>query len=65
MGVVADSGAAVEYAPSGLRLIPRQGLFGLLAVAGRVTVVSAPAGAGKTFLLRSWVASEGVGDRAP
>jgi len=27
-------------------------------------LVSAPAGSGKTFLLRSWIAAEGLGDRA-
>src|SRR5262245_25654648 len=56
---------AVEDAPSFVRarLIPRPGLFELLGVAGRVTVVSAPAGSGKTFLLRSWIAAEGLSDR--
>src|SRR5215831_13796596 len=55
----------VEDAPSVVRarLIPRPGLFEMLGVAGRVTVVSAPAGSGKTFLLRSWIAAEGLGDR--
>jgi LuxR family maltose regulon positive regulatory protein len=28
-----------------------------------VVLVSAPAGSGKTFLLRSWIAAEGLGDR--
>src|SRR5262245_15313747 len=56
---------AVEDAPSFVRarLIPRPGLFELLGVAGRVTVVSAPAGSGKTFLLRSWIAAAGLADR--
>jgi LuxR family maltose regulon positive regulatory protein len=63
MCVVADSGAAVEYAPSGVRLIARPVLFELLGVAARVVQVSAPAGSGKTFLLRSWIAAEGLGDR--
>jgi LuxR family transcriptional regulator, maltose regulon positive regulatory protein len=60
-----DSAAAVsvEYAPSGVRLVPRPRLFELLGTAGRVVQVSAPAGSGKTFLLRSWIAEEGLADR--
>jgi LuxR family maltose regulon positive regulatory protein len=61
MWFVANAGAAVEHAPSGLTLIPRPGLFELLGAAGRVVQVSAPAGSGKTFLLRSWIAAEGLG----
>ena len=45
-------------------LVPRPGLFGLLGRAERVVHVSAPAGSGKTFLLRSWIAAEGLGERA-
>ncbi|HZI76982.1 MAG TPA: hypothetical protein VFD73_23700, partial [Gemmatimonadales bacterium] len=45
-------------------LVPRPGLFGLLSRAERVVYVSAPAGSGKTFLLRSWIAAEGLGERA-
>jgi LuxR family maltose regulon positive regulatory protein len=65
MCVVADSGVAVEPAASGARawLIPRPGLFELLVGAARVVHVSAPAGSGKTFLLRSWIASQGLGER--
>jgi LuxR family maltose regulon positive regulatory protein len=64
MGAVADSGAAVGYALSDVTLVPRPGLFELLGAAGRVVHVSAPAGSGKTFLLRAWIAAEGLGDRA-
>jgi LuxR family maltose regulon positive regulatory protein len=64
MSLVAHSGAAVESVSSGVSLIARPGLFELLEAASRVTVVSAPAGSGKTFLLRSWIASAGLGDRA-
>jgi LuxR family maltose regulon positive regulatory protein len=65
MCVVADSGAAVEHADSGGRawLIPRPGLFERLGAARRVVQVSAPAGSGKTFLLRSWIAAEGLSER--
>ncbi len=65
MCVVADSGAAVEHADSGGRAwsIPRPGLFELLDAARRVVQVSAPAGSGKTFLLRSWIAAEGLSER--
>jgi LuxR family transcriptional regulator, maltose regulon positive regulatory protein len=63
---VAESGVAVDSAASGVRrlLVPRPGLFEVLGRAERVVHVSAPAGSGKTFLLRSWIAAEGLGDRA-
>ena len=65
MCLVADTTAAAEYAGPDLRpwLIPRPGLFELLAGAERVVLVSAPAGSGKTFLLRSWIAAEGLRER--
>jgi hypothetical protein len=44
-------------------LVPRPGLFERLGTAERVVHVSASAGSGKTFLLRSWIAAEGLGDR--
>jgi LuxR family transcriptional regulator, maltose regulon positive regulatory protein len=45
-------------------LVTRPGLFERLGGAGRVTVVSAPPGSGKTLLLRSWIGESGLGARA-
>src|SRR5215475_1208293 len=45
-------------------IVSRSVLFERLGQAGRVTVVSAPAGSGKTFLLRSWIAEAGLADSA-
>jgi hypothetical protein len=36
-------------------VVPRLGLFEALGASARATVVSAPAGTGKTVLLRSWI----------
>jgi LuxR family transcriptional regulator, maltose regulon positive regulatory protein len=44
-------------------VVARLGLFGRLGAA-RVTVVAAPAGSGKTVLLRSWISHAGLGDCA-
>lgn len=41
-------------------LVARPGLFDRLSGAGRVKVISAPPGSGKTVLLRSWVAEAGL-----
>jgi LuxR family maltose regulon positive regulatory protein len=41
-------------------IVSRSALFERLGRAGRVTQVSAPAGSGKTFLLRSWIGAAGV-----
>ena len=38
-------------------IVSRRGLFERLGGAARVTQISAPAGSGKTFLLRSWIAA--------
>jgi LuxR family transcriptional regulator, maltose regulon positive regulatory protein len=60
------SGAAGSPAAPAIRdgVVSRPGLSGLLARAGRVTVVSAPAGSGKTLLLRSWVGDPDLAERA-
>ena len=44
--------------------VARPGLFDRLGGPARVTVVSAPAGSGKTVLLRSWIAGAGLAGRA-
>ncbi len=45
-------------------MVLRHRLFQRLAEADAVTVVSAPAGSGKTSLLRSWIADAGLGGHA-
>jgi LuxR family maltose regulon positive regulatory protein len=57
------AGAPVAPAVQG-GIVYRRVLFGRLTGASRVTVLSAPAGSGKTFLLRSWIAEAGLVERA-
>src|SRR5215469_2888378 len=66
MGAAAGSGMADARvaAGGGAGLVGRWGLFERLGRAGRVTVVSAPAGSGKTVLLRSWIGAAGLAGRA-
>jgi LuxR family transcriptional regulator, maltose regulon positive regulatory protein len=45
-------------------IVFRRRLFARLGAAARVTQISAPAGSGKTFLLRSWIGEAGLADRA-
>jgi LuxR family transcriptional regulator, maltose regulon positive regulatory protein len=45
-------------------LVARPALFRRLGGSARVTAVSAPAGSGKTVLLRSWIAGAGLAGRA-
>ncbi len=47
-------------APVRRGIVSRQELFQRLAEAGRVVHLSAPAGSGKTILLRSWLAEAGL-----
>ena len=49
---------------AGRGVVCRPSLFARLSEAGRVTVLSAPAGSGKTVLLRSWIAETGLSERA-
>src|SRR6516165_7449674 len=55
-GLRADSGAG--------RVVSRPVLLEQLGTSTRVTVVSGPAGSGKTVLLRSWVSAAGLAERA-
>jgi LuxR family transcriptional regulator, maltose regulon positive regulatory protein len=54
-------GGPVSVAPAAPRLIDRGDLVAALdrAAAGKVTVISAPAGSGKTSLLRAWAGRPG------
>jgi LuxR family maltose regulon positive regulatory protein len=45
-------------------MVFRDELFARLGAAARVTQISAPAGSGKTSLLRSWIGEAGLADRA-
>ena len=60
-GVAVMPGAAGS---AGRGVVCRPSLFARLSEAGRVTVLSAPAGSGKTVLLRSWIAEASLAERA-
>src|SRR5215471_100721 len=66
MGSAAGADAVVGGAagPSAGGVVARPRLVGRLGAQARVTVVSAPAGSGKTVLLRSWIGGAGVAGRA-
>ena len=49
--------------PAGAAVVSRPGLWERLEASARVTVVSAPAGSGKTVLLRSWIGQAGLARR--
>jgi LuxR family transcriptional regulator, maltose regulon positive regulatory protein len=57
----AGAGAHVPAVRGGI--VSRRALFERLGRAGRVTQVSAPAGSGKTFLLRSWIDAAALTER--
>ncbi len=65
MEPAALSGAADAPAVPGVRagVVARPGLFERLTQARRVVQVSAPAGSGKTVLVRSWAAESGLAER--
>ena len=56
--------ADAPVAPAVRGVVSRHALFGRLGGAARVTEVSAPAGSGKTFLLRSWIGEAVLAGRA-
>src|ERR1700761_5062282 len=56
----AGAGAPVPAVSGGI--VSRRALFGRLGPAGGITQVSAPAGSGKTFLLRSWIGAAGLAE---
>src|ERR1700740_1225650 len=58
---LADAGVA---AAGGAGVVGRGGVFERLGRAGGVTVVAAPAGSGKSVLLRSWIGAAGLAGRA-
>ena len=64
MEPAARSRTADASAPAVGRVVSRGALFGRLSGAARVTEVAAPAGSGKTFLLRSWIGEAGLAGRA-
>jgi LuxR family maltose regulon positive regulatory protein len=56
--------AEVPAAPASREaVVSRSALFGRLAEAERVVQLSAPAGSGKTVLMRSWIAEAGLAPR--
>jgi LuxR family maltose regulon positive regulatory protein len=59
----ADAGLTPALIASG-GMVFRDGLLAQLGAAARVTQISAPAGSGKTSLLRSWIGAAGLADRA-
>jgi LuxR family transcriptional regulator, maltose regulon positive regulatory protein len=61
--VGSDAVAGGVAGPGAGGVVSRPRLFGRLAGSARVVVVSAPAGSGKTVLLRSWVGWAGLAGR--
>jgi LuxR family transcriptional regulator, maltose regulon positive regulatory protein len=59
-----EPGAGRAARPGAGGVVARPGLFGRLGAPARVTVVSAPAGSGKTVLLRSWIGAAGLAECA-
>jgi LuxR family transcriptional regulator, maltose regulon positive regulatory protein len=69
VGATEEQKILAQTRPAGPRalvagVVPRRTLFGQLAEAERVVHVSAPAGSGKTVLVRSWLAQAGLDQRA-
>ena len=64
-GSIATRHVRVERVPARAQWVRRRQLFERLSATppGGVALVCAPAGSGKTILLRSWVEAEGLGER--
>jgi LuxR family transcriptional regulator, maltose regulon positive regulatory protein len=61
VGSAVRSETVDEFAPAvRAGIVIRRQLFARLAEAGRVTLISAPTGSGKTLLLQSWIADAGL-----
>ena len=62
MGAAGGSAGVAGRAahPGAAGVVSRPGLFDQLRDAARVTVLCAPAGSGKSFLLRSWISEDGL-----
>jgi len=58
-----ESVAGRDVRPGAGGVVARLGLFERLGASARVTVVSGPAGSGKTVLLRSWIGAAGLAGR--
>ncbi|MEU0965547.1 LuxR C-terminal-related transcriptional regulator [Streptomyces sp. NPDC005917] len=56
--------ASAEFPAVPGGIVSRRALFARLGNAARVTTVSAPAGSGKTVLLRSWIRETGLAEHA-
>jgi LuxR family transcriptional regulator, maltose regulon positive regulatory protein len=59
-----EPAARRQGGPHAASVVSRPGLWKRLSDAARVTVVSAPAGSGKTVLLRSWIEETGLAGSA-
>jgi LuxR family transcriptional regulator, maltose regulon positive regulatory protein len=64
VGSPARSGSVAGGGRDAGGVVARPALFGRLGGLTRVTVLSAPAGSGKTVLLRSWIAEAGLAGQA-
>ena len=62
--VGSDTVAGRVARPGAGGIVSRPRLFERLGASARVTVVSAPPGAGKTVLLRSWISQAGLAEHA-
>ena len=63
--MVGTESVSMRVVHSGIQgVVARPRLFERLGASARVTVVSAPAGSGKSVLLRSWIAEAGLADAA-